>query len=313
LRLPACGSGARRELVTARMPEVTEAFRALPDARARKIIAGTLRLMAAGMAKAVERGFAFETFDELHEYCGYVADTIAFAVTHLFFRDDDDGELEAAGAMAAVVKSFTMLLFKSDMVSDVAEDFAESGRILWPREMWGGRHGLARFSDLFRAEHRAAALRCLNDMVVNALACHLPSALACTLGMLHGCANAKGGGVVIVGMAGAAVATLVLCYNNEAMLSKAEQQDEDEFARLPWADTMRLLALGESADTRGMLAAIEQHLRALLAKTQQARGEAEEQEDAATAALAADHAVRVEALVMHVRLLQRGMSAAASC
>ena len=97
-------------------------------------------------------------------YCHYVAGLVGEGLTRLF--------VESKFGNAALLdqphlsESMGLFLQKTNIIRDVKED-TDDRRKFWPKEIWS-KH-VESWDDLFKPEHREAALNCSSEMVLNAL------------------------------------------------------------------------------------------------------------------------------------------------
>lgn len=100
-----------------------------------------------------------ETFDDLDDYCYYVAGTVGLYLTKLV-EIVDEKELSIDYS-----KSFARFLQKVNIIRDAKEDLKEN-RIFWPKEALGE----LKIEDLFEnKDYENQALEILNNMINNAL------------------------------------------------------------------------------------------------------------------------------------------------
>ncbi|OAA65937.1 farnesyl-diphosphate farnesyl transferase [Niveomyces insectorum RCEF 264] len=105
-----------------------------------------------------------DTVADYEQYCHYVAGLVGDGLTRLFV----EGKLANPQLLARpdLTESMGQFLQKTNIVRDVHEDWRDHRRF-WPQEIWS-KH-VAKWEDLFDPAHRAAAVRCSSDMVLNAL------------------------------------------------------------------------------------------------------------------------------------------------
>ena len=112
-----------------------------------------------------------QSVDDYNLYCHYVAGLVGEGLTRLF--------LEAKLANPVLLErdwlfdSMGLFLQKTNIIRDIRED-EDDKRRFYPKEIWS-KH-VDRFEDLFDPAHRAAALNCTSEMVLNALE-HVPDVL----------------------------------------------------------------------------------------------------------------------------------------
>ncbi|KAL8708593.1 MAG: hypothetical protein Q9220_006529 [cf. Caloplaca sp. 1 TL-2023] len=146
---------------------VTEEFRKIKPVY-REIINDIAHQMGDGMAEYCRRGvegdFAVETIKDLDEYCYYVAGLVGIGLTRLFVESGLANP--ALKDRSQLQISMGLFLQKTNIIRDIKEDWDDK-RYFWPREIWS-KH-VDKLEDLFKPEHKEAALNCSSDMVLNAL------------------------------------------------------------------------------------------------------------------------------------------------
>ncbi|BBN07207.1 farnesyl-diphosphate farnesyltransferase [Marchantia polymorpha subsp. ruderalis] len=194
-----CGEKDYKDLMTG-FHHVSTAFLSLAKGY-QEVISEMTQRMGNGMAKFIE--VEVETIADYDEYCHYVAGIVGLGLTRLFY---------AAGledfALDVLSNSMGLFLQKTNIIRDYLEDINEipAPRMFWPREIWG-RYGTA--LEVFKEEDRSEdALRCLNDMITNALK-HGPECLQ-YMSALRDPAIFRFCAIPQV----MAIGTLALCYNN---------------------------------------------------------------------------------------------------
>lgn len=199
----------------------------------REIIKDITNKMGNGMAdycrKAELDDASVKTVAEYDEYCFYVAGLVGEGLTRLF--------IEAQLGNAALLertrlhKSMGLFLQKTNIIRDVHED-NDDGRRFWPQEIWS-KH-VNDFEDLFKPEHRDAALNCSSEMVLNALE-HVEDCLFYLAGLreqsvFNFCAIPQS----------MAIATLELCFRNPAIFERNIKITKGEACGLMMQSTQNL-------------------------------------------------------------------------
>lgn len=134
----------------------------------RQIIVNVTRCMGNGMADTAillesSQG-SIPTVEAYDRYCYHAAGVVVEGVIDIFILAGHANVcLQAHRAWSADAGCF---LQKSNMLIDIWEDRQES-RQWWPRVIWC-RH-LDQWDDIFRREHRQAAIHCASDMVLDLL------------------------------------------------------------------------------------------------------------------------------------------------
>jgi len=155
---------AEWELV-AETDRLVATFEALP-ASSRAEIGPPVDSMLEGMGLFVDRyadegGLRVQTFDELEQYCWYVAGTVGELVTGLVTRDTPEADTDILERTAA---SFGLLLQLVNVTKDIAADYETENNVYVPEEVLD-RHGLAPedIGDAGQSESFAPVVRELAD------------------------------------------------------------------------------------------------------------------------------------------------------
>nr|ABA29019.1 squalene synthase [Panax notoginseng]AGS79226.1 squalene synthase [Panax notoginseng] len=140
---------------------VSNAFLELGNGYQEAIEDITMR-MGAGMAKFICK--EVETIDDYDEYCHYVAGLVGLGLSKLFHASGAEDL-----ATDSLSNSMGLFLQKTNIIRDYLEDINEipKSRMFWPRQIWSKY--VDKLEDLKYEENSAKAVRCLNDMVTNAL------------------------------------------------------------------------------------------------------------------------------------------------
>lgn len=144
------------------VPHVEEMSRGMRAFSARADEAGTLRL---------------GTMEELEEYCYYVAGTVGILLTNLFELEIQSLGSESKSALRSRAVEFGLGLQLTNIVKDVAQDYAR-GDCFLPQNL-ATRRGVD-LGDLLNPKHRGAALGLLREICDHARG-HLRSAQEYTL------------------------------------------------------------------------------------------------------------------------------------
>ena len=198
-----------------------------------KIIKDIADRMGNGMAdycvKADMGDNKVETIKDYDLYCYYVAGLVGEGLTRLF--------VEAGFAREQLLErpqlftSMGLFLQKTNIIRDVRED-QDDNRRFWPKEIWS-RH-VDQWEDLFKPEHRDAALNCGADMIHNALE-HADDCLYYLAGLreqsvFNFCAIPQS----------MAIATLDVCFRNSAMFDRNVKITKGEACRLMTLSTQNV-------------------------------------------------------------------------
>ncbi|WEW59619.1 bifunctional farnesyl-diphosphate farnesyltransferase/squalene synthase [Emydomyces testavorans] len=220
-----------RELLVQFHNVITEFKKIKPAYRV--IIKDITDRMGNGMAdycrKAEFENVNVNTVEEYDLYCWYVAGLVGEGLTRLF--------VEAGFARPQLLerpdlfKSMGLFLQKTNIIRDVRED-EDDNRRFWPKEIWSNH--VDRWEDLFKPEHRAAALNCSSEMVLNALG-HADDCLYYLAGLTE--QSVFNFAAIPQSMA---IATLELCFRNPAMFDRNVKITKGEACRLMWQSTQNV-------------------------------------------------------------------------
>ncbi|XP_019413990.1 PREDICTED: squalene synthase-like [Lupinus angustifolius] len=157
--------------------------------------------MGAGMAKFICK--EVETVDDYDEYCHYVAGLVGLGLSKLFHSSG----LEDL-ASDSLSNSMGLFLQKTNIIRDYLEDINEvpKSRMFWPRQIWSKY--VNKLEDMKYEENSIKAVKCLNDMVTNALI-HAEDCLK-YMSDLRDSAIFRFCAIPQI----MAIGTLALCYNN---------------------------------------------------------------------------------------------------
>jgi len=175
-----------------------------------KVIADITRRMGDGMAKyASEKKVV--SMEDYNEYCHYVAGLVGIGLSQMFAASG----LESAKFrnVDELANSMGLFLQKTNISRDYLEDVtAVNPRIFYPKDIWGKY--AKNIEDLKEPQNKEAALKCLNEMVTDAMA-HISDCLDYMLLLKHpnifkfcGIPQAM------------AIATLARIYNNYDVFKK---------------------------------------------------------------------------------------------
>lgn len=224
-----------RELLVQFHNVITEFKKMKPAYQA--IIKDITDKMGNGMAdycrKAALDDASVKTIDEYDTYCYYVAGLVGEGLTRLFVESEFGNP--ALLQRPRLHKSMGLFLQKTNIIRDVRED-NDDGRRFWPKEIWS-KH-VDDFEDLFKPEHREAALNCSSEMVLNALE-HVEECLFYLAGLreqsvFNFCAIPQA----------MAIATLELCFRNEVMFQRNIKITKGDACRMMMESTQNLYVLG---------------------------------------------------------------------
>jgi farnesyl-diphosphate farnesyltransferase len=146
---------------------VIEEFKKIkPEYRA--IIKDITKRMGNGMAdyanNAEHNINGVNTIKDYELYCHYVAGLVGEGLTRLFV----EGGLanEALLQRPELMESMGQFLQQVNIIRDIRED-RDDNRRFWPKEIWS-KH-VDKFEDLFKPEHKQAALNTNSEMILTAL------------------------------------------------------------------------------------------------------------------------------------------------
>merc|ERR1711939_766544 len=199
----------------------------------RDIIKDITEKMGNGMAdyanNAEHNIHGVNTIKDYELYCHYVAGLVGDGLTRLFVESKlaNPRLLERPN----LHDSMGLFLQKTNIIRDIREDFDDK-RSFWPKEIWG-KH-VDKFEDLFKPEHKAAALACQSEMVLNALN-HADECLFYLAGLreqsvFNFCAIPQT----------MAIATLELCFQNYAMFQRNIKITKGQACELMMQSTQNL-------------------------------------------------------------------------
>lgn len=202
----------------------------------RAIIKDMTDKMGNGMAdfcrKAETEGISVQTNEEFDLYCFYVAGLVGEGLTRLFVEANLANPV--LKTRPELYKSMGLFLQKTNIIRDIREDY-DDGRIFWPKEIWS-KH-VEKFEDLFKPEHREAALNCSSEMVLNALG-HVEECLFYLAGIreqsvFNFCAIPQS----------MAIATLELCFRNPDIFKRNVKITKGDACQLMLESTQNLRVL----------------------------------------------------------------------
>lgn len=131
------GSSEHDTLLMRHLPDVLASFESLPD-DVRPIILRCVHEMAVGMvemqgvfASHRKQVAALPSMDQLHRYCHYVAGTVGFMLTDLFYLHSSALAKNAYFELLERAESFGQYLQKINILKDIRNDYAE-GRLFIP-------------------------------------------------------------------------------------------------------------------------------------------------------------------------------------
>lgn len=204
----------------------------------RTIIKDIAKKMGNGMADYCERAennaANVETIEDYDLYCYYVAGLVGEGLTRLF--------VEAGCARPQLLerpelfKSMGLFLQKTNIIRDVREDHYDN-RHFWPKEIWS-KH-VDRFDDLFKPEHRQAALNCNAEMILNALS-HVDDCIFYLAGLTE--QSIFNFAAIPQSMA---IATLELCFRNGGVFERNIKITKGDACRLMLDSTQNVRVVCE--------------------------------------------------------------------
>jgi farnesyl-diphosphate farnesyltransferase len=195
--------------------------------------------MGNGMAdycvKAATEDASVKTVEEYDLYCYYVAGLVGEGLTRLFVEAEFGNP--ALLKRPELQKSMGLFLQKTNIIRDIREDFDDERRF-WPKEIWS-KH-VDNFEDLFKPEHKEAALNCNSEMILNALE-HVEECLFYLAGLreqsvFNFCAIPQS----------MAIATLELCFRNYAVFERNVKITKGDACELMVQSTQNLNVLCET-------------------------------------------------------------------
>jgi farnesyl-diphosphate farnesyltransferase len=217
----ACGYGPYVDLMRL-YPLVARVFNSLDPSFA-SVVADITRRMGNGMADFIEKEVV--TVADYDLYCHYVAGLVGVGLSDLFASSGLETHADVV-ASPSLSNHMALVLQKTNIVRDYLEDINEepAPRMFWPRDVWGlYASSLDEFKDPAAA---AAALKCLNHMILDALR-HAEPALSYMAAIdnpdvFRFCAIPQ----VM------AAATLAACYNNYNVFTGVVKMRRGRTARI---------------------------------------------------------------------------------
>lgn len=173
-----------------------------------------------------------ETTADYEKYCHYVAGLVGEGLTKLF--------VEAKLANPHLLKrmdlteSMGQFLQKTNIIRDIREDY-DSGRRFYPKEIWS-KH-VDKWEDMFDPAHRQAAVRCISEMILNALR-NVPDCLF----YMAAIRDQSVFNFVAIPQA-MAIATLELVFNNPDVLERNVKITKGDACQLMLESTQNLRVL----------------------------------------------------------------------
>lgn len=192
--------------------------------------------MGNGMAdyaiKGEQKDHGVQTIHEYEEYCHYVAGLVGEGLTRLFV------EAKLANPQLLerphLMENMGQMLQKTNVIRDIHEDW-EDKRRWWPKEIWSKY--VDEFEDLFDPDKRETALRCLSEMVLNALK-HVEECLF----YMAGVREQSVFNFVAIPQS-MAIATLELVFRNPAVFEKNVKISKGDACQLMIESTQNLRVL----------------------------------------------------------------------
>lgn len=202
------------------------------------IIRDITKKMGNGMADFIETREAnpnpVRSVRDYELYCHYVAGLVGEGLTKLFV----EGKLASAPLLDRpnLYESMGQFLQQTNIIRDVREDQDEDRRF-WPQEVWS-KH-VDDFEDLFKPEHRKAALNCNSEMIHHAL-----TKVEDCLFYLAGIREQSVFNFCAIPQA-MAIATLELCFRNPQMFERNIKIKKGDTCALMTKSTQNLQVLCE--------------------------------------------------------------------
>ena len=210
---------------------ITEFQKVKPEYRA--IIKDITDKMGNGMAdfclNAELNEVGVNTIADYSLYCHYVAGLVGEGLTRLFVESKFGNP--ALLDRPHLHESMGMFLQKTNIIRDVRED-SDDGRKFWPREIWS-KH-VESLEDLFKKEHRDAALNCSSEMVLDALN-HADECLFYLAGLKE--QSVFNFAAIPQSMA---IATLELCFRNPKIFERNVKITKGQACQLMTESTQNL-------------------------------------------------------------------------
>eukprot|EP00887_Chlorella_sp_A99_P003015 scaffold9.g3015.t1 len=192
------------------------------DKRYQTVIADICKRMGNGMADFIPK--VVKTAADYDLYCHYVAGLVGIGLSQLF--GSSGLESEGFGKLDDLSNQMGLFLQKTNIIRDYLEDINEepAPRMFWPREIWD--EYAERLAEFKEPEHAAAAVRCLNHMVLNALS-HVDACLE----YMERLRDPKIFRFCAIPQV-MAIATLSKCYNNHDVFTGVVKMRRGEAAKV---------------------------------------------------------------------------------
>lgn len=123
-----------------------------------------LHEMNFGMKKFLE--LSIRNFQDLDEYCYYVAGTPSGFLTELILNNSEELTSEQEATLKRTERDFGLFLQKVNIIRDFREDIQRNEKIFWPAVLFEPHDLEPR--DLLDEEHRQVAMEALAAMLTNA-------------------------------------------------------------------------------------------------------------------------------------------------
>ena len=134
------------------------------DPRAQSAILTWFSEMNRGMQKYLNK--PIDTFQELDEYCYYVAGTVGGLTTELLLHNATQISQEQTTSLMALKNDCGLLLQKTNIIRDVREDILQNEKIFWPAELF--REHALEPTQLLDPQNQERAMQILHKMLANA-------------------------------------------------------------------------------------------------------------------------------------------------
>ncbi|XP_025051485.1 squalene synthase-like isoform X2 [Alligator sinensis] len=211
-------SKAKDKQVLEDFPTISLEFRNLAKVY-QDVITDTCHKMGVGMAEFLEK--RVDSLQDLEKYCRCVAGLGGIGFSRLYSASELEDPI--VGQDTELASSMTLFMQKTNIIHDYLEDQLE-GREFWPREVWS-RYA-EKLSDLAKPENATMAVRCLNEMITDALQ-HVPDVLKYLSRLKN-----KGVFNYWASLQVIAIATLAACYNNKDMFRGIVKMQKEQAVTL---------------------------------------------------------------------------------
>ncbi|KAI8764680.1 squalene synthase [Biomphalaria glabrata] len=197
---------------------ISKEFRELEEMY-RDVISDICQKMGLGMTEILVK--KVDTMADWDQYCHYVAGLVGIGLARLFSTSGLEEPI--VGQDTQLANDLGLFLQKTNIIRDYLEDYNDK-RIFWPKVAWSKY--AADVGDFSKVENQEQAVKCLNELITNALEL-IPSSLR-FMGRLK---NQSIFNFVAIPQV-MAIATLERCYNNPKVFTGVVKIRKGEAVRM---------------------------------------------------------------------------------